>query len=72
TQGHRDPDWFADIVPRYSDLFRWTGFADTHPLRAIDVYHEGDILKRSEVLNEAEELAAVLLDENSSWEKETG
>lgn len=62
TQGHRNPDWFADIVPRYSNLFRWTGFAETYPLRVIDVYHEGDVLNRADILSEAAELAAALVD----------
>jgi len=61
TQGHRDPDWFADILPRYRELFRWTGFADTHPLRVIDVYRKGDIGNRPEVMRESERLARTLL-----------
>ena len=60
TQGHRDPDWFADILPRYQDLFHWTGFAVTHPLRVIDVYHEGDVDNRQDVLQKAEEMARKL------------
>jgi putative NADPH-quinone reductase len=61
TQGHRDPAWFADILPRYRDLFHWTGFAETHPLRIVDVYHRGDVAKRPEVAAEAEALAERLL-----------
>ncbi len=61
TQGHRDPDWFADILPRYRDIFHWTGFAETHPLRVVDVYHRGAVNARPEVLAEAERLAERLL-----------
>lgn len=61
TQGHRDATMFADILPRYQELFAWTGFAETYPLRAVDVYHEGDIDGREELLGRAEELARQLL-----------
>lgn len=61
TQGHRDPDWFADILPRYQDLFHWTGFANTHPVRVVDVYHPGDAEKKPEVLERVEDLAYKLI-----------
>jgi multimeric flavodoxin WrbA len=61
TQGHRNPDWFADILPRYRDLFHWTGFAETHPLRVVDVYRRGDVGSRQEVMQEAATLARKLL-----------
>jgi len=61
TQGHRNPDWFADILPRYRDLFHWTGFAETHPLRVVDVYRKGDVGSRQEVMQEAATLARKLL-----------
>lgn len=57
TQGHRDPALFADILPRYQEIFRWTGFAETHPLRVVDVYHPGDVDSRPEVFAEAAALA---------------
>jgi multimeric flavodoxin WrbA len=60
TQGHRDPDWFSGILPRYQDLFHWTGFAITHPLRVIDVYSEGDVDRRQDVREKAEALALKL------------
>ena len=61
TQGHRDPDWFDDILPRYQKLFHWTGFADTHPLRVIDVYHRGDVVARQDLLTKADRLAEQLV-----------
>ncbi|OGR36153.1 MAG: hypothetical protein A2091_02175 [Desulfuromonadales bacterium GWD2_61_12] len=61
TQGHRDPAWFADILPRYSEIFRWTDFAETHPLRVIDVYHPGDVQQREDILRQAETLARTLV-----------
>lgn len=66
TQGHRDPDWFADILPRYQELFRWVGFADVHPLRVIDVYRPGDAGSRKDILQEAERLARKLLTADDS------
>jgi len=61
TQGHRDPEWFADILPRYSKIFRWTGFAHTHPLRVVDVYHPGDVQLRDEIRQQAKNLAQTLI-----------
>ncbi|OHB25574.1 MAG: hypothetical protein A2X84_13415 [Desulfuromonadaceae bacterium GWC2_58_13] len=61
TQGHRDPEMFADILPRYRDIFYWTGFAETHPLRVVDVYKPGDVDSRGEMLAAAEQLADRLL-----------
>lgn len=61
TQGHRDPDWFADILPRYQELFRWVGFAEVHPLRVVDVYRPGDVDSRQEILQEAAVMARKLL-----------
>jgi len=63
TQGHRDPQWFADILPRYRDIFHWTGFAETHPLRVVDVYKRGDVDSRQDILEAAEQLADRLLQE---------
>ncbi len=61
TQGHRDPSNFDDILPRYSKLFYWTGFADVHPVRAIDLYHRGDAQKKCpEIYGELERLATEL------------
>lgn len=62
AQGHRDPNVFSDILPRYTDLFRWTGFADVHPLRAVDVYHLGDSSSRSDLMAEVDSLAERLID----------
>ena len=63
VQGHRDPEAFADILPRYSDIFKWTGFAETYPLRVIDVYHRGDIEERKEIQEQATKLADKLMAE---------
>lgn len=63
TQGHRDEAVFADIIPRYSDIFRWTGFSETYPLRVVDVYHRGDIDQRTDVLREAEQLTEKLMND---------
>jgi multimeric flavodoxin WrbA len=61
SQGHRDPSSFDDILPRYSKLLYWTGFADVYPIRAIDVYHPGDVQKKCpELFEELERLATQL------------
>jgi multimeric flavodoxin WrbA len=61
AQGHRDSEAFADILPRYTDIFRWTGFADVHPLRAVDIYHPGDASARGDLLAQADVLAEQLI-----------
>jgi len=58
TQGHRDGRVFDDILPRYSQIFHWTGFAETTPVRVIDVYHPGDVdTKRPEVFAQLKQIA---------------
>ncbi len=63
TQGHRDPEAFDDILPRYCNLFHWTGFAELHPVRVYDVYHQGDVeKKRPEAFSQLDRLAEELID----------
>ncbi len=61
AQGHRSSAMYDDIIPRYSAIFHWTGFAETHPLRVVDVYHRGDIDKRDDIFIQAEHLADRLM-----------
>lgn len=61
TQGHRDGRVFDDILPRYSQIFHWTGFAETKPVRVIDVYHPGDVEKKTEIFAQLDQIAAELL-----------
>ena len=62
TQGHRDPQAFADVLPRYQELFRWVGFANVHPVRVVDVYHPADVeSKTPEAFRMLEALAGELL-----------
>ena len=63
AQGHRDPKAFSDILPRYTELFRWTGFASVYPLRAVDVYHPGDASVRSDLMAKVDALAETLIKE---------
>jgi NAD(P)H-dependent FMN reductase len=63
AQGHRNPSLFADILPRYRDIFYWTGFAETYPLRVVDVYKRGDVDSRQDILDAAEQLADQLVRE---------
>jgi len=68
AQGHRDVEVFADILPRYSELFRWTGFADVTPVRVIDVYHPGDVAsRRPDLFAHLEQLAAELV---TAWREQ--
>jgi len=60
-QGHRSSGAFADILPRYSQIFKWIGFAETYPLRVIDVYHRGDIDQKEAAIAEAQQLADELM-----------
>ncbi|SHJ34383.1 NADPH-dependent FMN reductase [Malonomonas rubra DSM 5091] len=58
AQGHRDENAFADIIPRYQEIFGWTGFADVIPMRVIDVYHLGDAEKKKpDVFAQLEQMA---------------
>ena len=66
AQGHRNAQCFADILPRYSDIFRWTGFAKTWPIRAIDVYHRGDIDNKDAVFVEVEQVADEVMSANKA------
>ncbi len=61
AQGHRDPQEFADILPRYSSIFKWIGFAETYPLRVVDVHHRGDIAGQKEIQDQAIKLADKLM-----------
>lgn len=62
TQGHRDGRVFDDILPRYSQLFHWTGFAETTPVRVIDVYHPGEVEEKSPaVYTQLEQIASELV-----------
>lgn len=65
AQGHRDPRHFADILPRYLPIMRWFGFTPAWPLRAIDVYFEGDVDRRSDLLEEVDRIAAEVFDGDS-------
>ena len=56
TQGHRDPGMFADILPRYLPIMKWFGFSPALILRAVDVYFEGDALKRPDLLESADQI----------------
>ena len=45
------------------ELFRWTGFANVYPLRAVDEYHPGDASSRSDLMAEVDALAEKLIKE---------
>ena len=60
TQGHRDPEMFNDIFPRYLPILKWFGFSPAWTLRGVDVYFEGDVMKRPDLLQEADRIGAAL------------
>ena len=57
VQGAVDESRFADIFPRYRDVFAWLGFEQIHLLRATGVYWPGQAAKHPEFLNDARRLA---------------
>lgn len=62
AQGHPKEARFADIEPRYEELFtRYLGFSRAYHLRALGVYHLGDAEARGDVLAQADLLARRVL-----------
>lgn len=61
TQGHRDPEVFAEIFTRYDFFLRWGGIADTRLIRVCGVGGGGAVNVSEEVLQEAAETARTFL-----------
>lgn len=61
TQGFEDPAGFADVFPRYEQMFTFVGFHEAHLLRACGLSKPGEVSEREEVLRQAEALAAKLV-----------
>lgn len=59
-QGDSDDKHYNDVYPRYENFFKWYGFNDNHLIRACGVFDKGDIEKRQEVLQMAEDTARKL------------
>lgn len=57
VQGAVDDNMFADIFPRYREVFGWLGFEQIHLLRATGVYWPGQAEKRPDFLEDARQLA---------------
>ncbi len=65
AQGHRDPEMFDDILPRYLSIMKWFGFSPVWSLRSVDVYFEGDVLLRGDLLQEADRIVEELFNQGS-------
>ncbi len=61
SQGHNDPDVFADVYPRYAYFFKWFGFGATHAIRACGVRQAGEVAERPEAMARAEEVARLVM-----------
>lgn len=61
AQGHPLPERFADIIPRYAYFLRMLGFDRQFPVRAVGVYHQGDVQVRPSWLEEAARSARLAL-----------
>ena len=66
TQGLADATVFADIFPRYNAMIRFIGFEEVHLLRACGLSQRDDVLARTEVLKEAEDLAVHIMNGTNS------
>ncbi len=61
TQGQAEPEFFADVYPRYRQMLIFNGFADTELIRACGLSKPGDAMKREDVLGKARALAAAIV-----------
>lgn len=61
TQGHPDPNLFADIFPRYETFLKWMAFSDVKLIRACGIGPGSVDAPPEEVLRQAEEAARGLV-----------
>jgi len=57
SQGHPVETMFADVFPRYDFFLKWYGFEETHVIRVCGMRRAGDVIRRTDVLSQAESLA---------------
>jgi len=62
TQGNPDETQFADIFSRYEFFLKWLGFGPNHLLRGCGLGAPGDIKQQTQLLAQARDLAAVVLE----------
>ena len=60
AQGDPGEELYADVFPRYTSFFKWYGFEESHLIRACGVLGPGEVARREDVMNQAEELARKL------------
>jgi multimeric flavodoxin WrbA len=60
-QGNTDEERFSDIYPKYATFYGWMGFQKAELIRACGVRDLNDISKRTEIIAQAEALAARLV-----------
>lgn len=61
TQGEPDENTYNDIIPRYTDFFKYYGFKTDYAIRACGVYEKGDIEQRKDILKLAEDTARAVI-----------
>lgn len=61
TQGQPDAGIFGDIFPRYEKFLKWQGFNEAHLLRVCGVSAPDDVLSHDDLLQQADQTAALLV-----------
>jgi multimeric flavodoxin WrbA len=66
TQGLADATVFADVFPRYKGVMEFLGVNEAHLLRGCGLAKRDDIRKHEDVLRQAEDLAAQIMNRNAT------
>lgn len=61
TQGHPDPEWFKDIIPRYDGMLKRLGFVESRYIRACGTKPGSEDLIPENVLLQADAAARDLV-----------
>lgn len=64
AQGNPEKAKFADISLRYSPLLEIHGFSESHAIRAVGVFEDGDILTKKNTIRDIKNLAKEILINN--------
>jgi multimeric flavodoxin WrbA len=61
SQGHPDEALFADVFPRYASFFQWLNYPDAHLIRGCGLQERSNPLKRTHLVELAEQTAEKLV-----------